>query len=375
MKRSSKADVVIIGGGIQGCATAWHLAKRGVSVAVLEKDTVSRHASGVNAGGVRLLGRHLAEVPLSVEAMKRWHSLDNDLAGDTGFRARSLINIAADEQDLETLQARQTLMHSQGYFHEQLIDAKELRERLPHVADHCVGGVLSLQDGYAIPYQATLSFKRAAQLAGATFYEGQEVKAIRKLGTDWLVSTHNSEFEAPKILNCAGAWADLISVMIGDNVPMSYSAPMLGITARMPHFATPVVGAVSRPLSFKQFENGTVLLGGGAKGFADRANNRTRLDYSLMAAGARNAIEFFPIMKTASINRMWSGLEAYMPDNLPVIGPSARSENAWHAFAFSAHGFQLAPIVGEIMADLITTGRCPFDLEPFRVNRYERKVL
>lgn len=375
MKRSIKADVVIIGGGIQGCSTAYQLAKRGVQAVVVEKDSTSRHASGVNAGGVRLLGRHIAEVPLSKVAMERWQTLDDELNTDTGFRRRTLINIAADEKDIETLLARQEMMHGKGYFHEQMLDVKELRERLPHVAHHCAGGVVSEMDGYAIPFKATHAFRQAAQLAGAQFHEGHEVKSVRRVGTDWQVSSATLDFEAPKILNCAGAWADLISVMIGDNVPMSYSAPMLGITARMPHFAHPVVGAVSRPLSFKQFENGTVLLGGGAKGFADRANNRTRLDYSLMANGARNAIEFFPIMKTASINRMWSGLEAYMPDNLPVIGPSARSENAWHAFAFSAHGFQLGPVIGEIMADLITTGQSQFDLDPFRINRYDRKVL
>ncbi|MCV6589205.1 MAG: FAD-binding oxidoreductase [Marinobacterium sp.] len=276
---------------------------------------------------------------------------------------------------METLLARQQMMHSHGYFHEQMLDARELRERLPHVAHHCAGGVVSEQDGYAIPFKATHAFRRAAELNGARFYEGHKVRHVRRVGSDWLVSSDSTDFEALKIVNCAGAWADLISVMIGDNVPMSYSAPMLGITTRMPHFAHPVVGAVSRPLSFKQFENGTVLLGGGAKGFADRAHNRTRLDYSLMANGARNAIEFFPIMKTASINRMWSGLEAYMPDNLPVIGPSARSENAWHAFAFSAHGFQLGPVIGEIMADLVTSGKTGFDLAPFRINRYDRKVL
>jgi len=307
--------------------------------------------------------------------MKMWHGLDDELNGDTGFRNRTLINIAADEQDIETLRKRQEMMHSHGYYHEKMLDPQELRERLPHVAHHCAGGVVSELDGYAIPYKSTLAFKRAAALLGAQFYEGEAVQSIRKVGQDWLVSTDRQHFEGRQLLNCAGAWGDLISVMIGDNVPMSYSAPMLAITARMPHFATPVVGAVSRPLSFKQFENGTVLLGGGAKGFADRDNNRTRLDYSLMANGARNAIEFFPIMKTASINRMWSGLEAYMPDNLPVIGPSMRAENAWHAFAFSAHGFQLGPIIGEVMADLITTGATRFDLEPFRINRYERKVL
>ena len=369
------SDVVIVGGGIQGCASAYHLAKQGVSVTVLEKDWVSRHASGVNAGGVRLLGRHVAEVQLSQAAMQRWHQLDQELDADTGFRCRSLINIAADGTDMQTLQKRQRQMHALGYFHEQIIDQQELRQRLPQVAPHCVGGVVSEQDGYAIPYQSTNAFRYAAVRYGARFVEGCRVERLRQVGECWLVETDQGRFEAGRLLNCAGAWADKVAVMIGDNVPMSYSAPMLMITTRMPHFATPVVGAVSRPLSFKQFENGTVLIGGGAKGFADRDNNRTRLDYAKLAAGARNATEFFPIMKTASVNRMWAGLEAYLPDNLPVIGPAANAANAWHAFGFSAHGFQLGPIIGELMADLITGVRCRFDLDPFRIERFERKVL
>ncbi|RVU30707.1 NAD(P)/FAD-dependent oxidoreductase [Neptunomonas marina] len=375
MSQLKTSDVLIIGGGIQGASAAYHLAQRGVCVAVVEKDTVSRHASGVNAGGVRLLGRHVAEVELSLESMRRWHQLDDELDADTGFRARSLINIAADEKDLETLAQREVQMHQLGYFHEVRLDQPELRERLPFVAPHCVGGVVSESDGYAIPFHATQAFCHAAKRLGAQFYEGQQVEQIRRVGDSWLVTTATERFQAEHLINCAGAWGDLVSVMMGDNVPMSYSAPMLMITTRMPHFATPVVGAVSRPLSFKQFENGTVLIGGGAKGFADRTANRTRLDYKLIANGAKNAIDFFPIMRTASVNRMWSGLEGYMPDNLPVLGKSARAEKAYHAFAFSAHGFQLGPVVGEVLADLVTTGETRFDLEPLRVNRYERKVL
>ena len=369
------ADVLIIGGGIQGCATAYHLARLGASVIVLEKDRISRHASGVNAGGVRVLGRHLSEVELSKASMKLWSELDNELDADTGYRPRSLINIAANEDDMKTLHTRQQQMHDLGYFHEKIIDQDELRERLPHVASHCVGGVLSESDGYAIPYKSTLAFRQAASRYGAHFIEGENVRSIRRVGPSWLVNTQNSHYEAEHLVNCAGAWADRVSVMVGDNVPLSYSAPMLMITTRMPHFATPVVGAVSRPMSFKQFENGTVLIGGGAKGFADREANRTRLDYSKLAIGAENAIEFFPIMKTASINRMWAGLEAYMPDNLPVIGPSVRAKNAWHAFGFSAHGFQMGPIVGQVMAELISRGESSYLLDAFRIDRFERKVL
>lgn len=370
-----KFDVIIIGGGIQGCSTAYHLVKQGVSVAVLEKDSVSQHASGVNAGGVRVLGRHISEIPLSLASMNRWLSLDDELDMETGFRRRSLINIAADQADLDTINERQNQLKQRGFSHEIQLNQSELRDRLPHVNSSCVGGVLSENDGYAIPYKTTFAFRSAAQRLGATFYEGHAVNKLRKVGESWVVNSATQQFESGQLVNCAGAWADKIAVMIGDNAPMSYSAPMLMITSRMPHFATPVVGAISRPLSFKQFENGTVLIGGGAKGFADRNENKTRLDYSKLAAGAKNAIEFFPIMKTASVNRMWAGLEAYMPDNLPVIGKSVRSSNAYHAFGFSAHGFQMGPIIGQVISDLIISGKSEFDLQAFRVDRFERKIL
>lgn len=369
------ADVLIIGGGIQGCATAFHLAKNGASVIVLEKDYVARHASGVNAGGVRLLGRDIAEVPLSKASMEMWQTLDDTLGEETGFRRRTLVNIAADEADIAILQTRQKMMREAGYFHERIIDQGELRDALPHVQSSCVGGLTSELDGYAIPFQTTSAYRRAASRLGARFVEGEELIDLRHVGPAWIARSNATTYEAEKVVNCAGAWADRVAMMIGDNVPLSHAAPMLMITARLPHFAGPVVGAVSRQLSFKQFENGTVLIGGGAKGFADRSRNATRLDYAKLAGAAKTAIEFFPIMAKASINRMWAGLEAYMPDNLPVISPTVNATNAFHAFGFSAHGFQMGPIVGKVMAELILTGATDFDLNAFRIDRYDRKIL
>ena len=145
---------------------------------------------------------------------------------------------------------------------------------------------------------------------------------------------------------------------------------MLMITERVPPFLTPVVGATGRLLSFKQFENGTVLIGGGHRGRAHRHTGATELDFKGLAVNAKTAAEIFPLIRGTKVVRCWAGIEGVMPDMIPVIGPSETVQGAFHAFGFSTHGFQLGPIVGRIIAELIVDGRSPLPIEPFRISRF-----
>ena len=145
---------------------------------------------------------------------------------------------------------------------------------------------------------------------------------------------------------------------------------MLMISNRLPPFIRPVVGATGRPLSFKQFANGTVLIGGGYQGTLERDANWTEIDFRGLAESARTVWDLFPVMRGAEIVRAWAGIEARMPDDLPVIGPSATTSGAFHAFGFSGHGFQLGPICGAIIAELVTAGRTNLAIEPFRIDRF-----
>jgi sarcosine oxidase subunit beta len=147
---------------------------------------------------------------------------------------------------------------------------------------------------------------------------------------------------------------------------------MLMITVSMPAFLKPVVGAGGRTLSFKQFANGTVLIGGGHRGRAHPDENRTDLDWERLAINARTVYDLFPVMRRAQIVRAWAGIEARMPDDIPVIGPSSTSEGMFHAFGFSAHGFQLGPACGALMAELVTTGRSNLPIAPFDIRRFQK---
>lgn len=364
------ADVIVIGGGIHGCSTALHLALRGVKPLLIEKDYVGRHASGVNAGGVRQLARHVAEVPLSVASMELWERIE-DLVGDScGFESHGQVLVAEDEAELDGLRARVDDLRPRGFTHEELIGRAELKRLVPAVSDQCPGGVVSRRDGAADPFRTTQAFRRQAIARGATIREGVPVNAVARRSGMWLVSTGAGDFEAPVVVNAAGAWAGRIAAMVGEPVPLDVIAPMLMITARVPHFIDPVVILRNRKLSFKQFLNGTVMIGGGhlAKAYPDE--NATVLDWRKLAESARTVWELFPVMRSTVIVRAWAGIEARMPDDIPVIGPSKTSENFYHQFGFSAHGFQLGPVVGALMADLILGGATNMPIEPFRVDRF-----
>jgi sarcosine oxidase subunit beta len=179
-------------------------------------------------------------------------------------------------------------------------------------------------------------------------------------------------FEAVVVVNAAGAWADRIAAAVGDPVPLEVIAPMLMITAPVRHFIDPVVILRSRKLSFKQFANGTVMIGGGHLARPYRDENRSEIDWRKLSDSAKTVWELFPVMRGATIVRAWAGIEARMPDDIPVIGPSASADGIYHQFGFSAHGFQLGPGVGALIAELVTTGATNLPIAPFRVDRFTR---
>ena len=370
----TSADVLVIGGGLHGSSAALHLARRGLKPLVLEKDHVGRHASGVNAGGVRRLGRDLAEIPLSVASMELWHRIRDLVDDDCGFESHGQVKVAENEGELEQLRTRVAKVRALGFDHEELVDQAELRSLVPAIADHCIGALVCRADGAALPYRTVLAFKRKAESLGARFVEEAPAGRIERLGRIWRVEAGGTRYEAPVLVNAAGAWADRVAQQLGDKVPVEPIAPMLMITAPMAPFLKPVIGATGRTLSFKQFPNGTVLIGGGHRGRLDRDHNRTELDFSKLAVSARTVWDLFPVMRQAEIVRCWAGIEARMPDDIPVIGPSAASEDAYHAFGFSAHGFQLGPIVGAIIAELVTGGRTNLPIAPFRVDRWRDAI-
>ncbi|MCJ2069422.1 FAD-binding oxidoreductase [Methylobacterium sp. J-030] len=350
-------DILIVGGGLHGLSAALHLARAGRRVRVLEARQVGAEASGYSAGGVRTLGRHPAEVPLALAAIERWPAIADLVGDDCGFRSVGQVRVAENDAEFTLLAERVEGLRAAGWTHEELVDAQAVRQLLPAVAPHVVGGLVARRDGFASPLRTTRAFGRAAVAAGAEVIEGARVAAMDRRAGLWRLRTHGGETHAaPLLLNAAGAWGGRIARAAGEEIPLGFNAFQMLLTEALPPLLTPVVGAAGRPLSFKQSETGHVMIGGGHKGRADLDSGEIRLDVPRLAYSARTALDLFPALHGARIVHAWAGIEGVTPDDLPVIGRSAVAAGLVHAFGFSGHGFALAPVVGAIVAGLLLDG-------------------
>jgi len=365
----TRFDLVVIGGGLHGLSAALHAARRGVRVALLEAHWIGRHASSATAAGVRTLGRAYEEMPISIEAIGMWHRIEELVDDDCGFAAGGQVKVAETDEHLEQLKARQAETLARGYRNEEIIDAQALRDLVPGIGRHCKGALYAPADGSADPHRTIRAFLRSCKEAGVAIHEGHEVKAVRRDGGFWRVETTRGAFGCAQIVNCAGAWAARIALMVGEKIPLGHKASMMIVTERLEPFLRPVVSVAGRALTFKQTAQGTLVIGGGLQGHADVEAQRSRVNFHELSKGAQAATDLFPCAADVRITRTWAGIEAKTSDLLPVIGPSEEAEGIWHAFGFSGHGFQLVPVVGAIMADLVTAGKTPRHIAPFQARR------
>ncbi|MGK9264974.1 FAD-binding oxidoreductase [Sinorhizobium meliloti] len=367
------ADLLVIGGGLHGLSAALQSARRGVSVILVERHFLGRHASGATAAGIRTLGRDPAELPLSLEAAGTWHEMKELVGDDCGFIACGQLQVAEDEVALAKIQARIRGLEAKGFTHETVIGGDEMRELVPDLSPHCLGGAWVAVDGSADPHRTIIAFRDAALRAGVKIVEQCLLTGLQRRAGRWIAETSVGVIEAGTVVNAGGAWADRVAELAGEPVRQSIRTSMMVVTERTQARVKPVVSSLGRKLSFKQTAQGTMVIGGGSQGRLASDRQSASVDFVALAASVGAAVRLFPALKGLRIVRTWAGMEAMTEDHLPVIGFSRKATGLVHAFGFSGHGFQLVPSVGRVVADLVCEGQTNLDLGAFDVERLAKE--
>jgi sarcosine oxidase, subunit beta len=361
-------DVAIIGGGTAACAAAVALREAGLTVAVLEKRLCGSGASGVNFGGVRQQGRHLAELPLARRARALWDDLSSKLGEDVEFEASGHIKLARSEADMAELERYAESAGEHG-LDLTLLGANAIRDELPWLGRNIVGASLSPTDGHANPRVVGPAYARLARKLGAEVREFAPVRQAISTGEGFEIEAEGTSVKSRWLVNAAGAGAGAVASWFGEHAPVSPLTPNMLVTEPLPYFVSRSIGVCGGDVYVRQIHRGNVIFGGG-HGYGDAEDGFARPSTEGSLGGMARAIDIVPALAGAHVIRTWSGMDGQMPDHIPVIGFSSTTPQLVHAFGFSGHGFQLGPAIGLIIAELITNGETESPIAPFAMARF-----
>ena len=343
-------DVIVLGGGIMGCSTALFLARAGMSVALVERDSLCRSASGVNAGTLTLQMTRSALIPHALQGWQLWITARDWLGHDVGVVQAPGLCLAFTNDEAELLESRAMARGRAGAPME-MITARRALELEPGLSARVLLASHCAIDGYASAYLTGLAFARALQEAGCTILECEEALGIEN-DNGFTVATASGRHLGKRLVLAGGVWLEPMLAMLGVEVRVKTLINQLIVLERMRPVMRSVVTIANGLLSLKQFANGTTLIGGGWQGRGNRETGESGLDPENLTGNAQLAAYAIPALTESRIVRAWTGFEAETADALPMLGHIPSIDGAF--VIGSAHsGYTSGPYLGKLLSDLI----------------------
>ena len=418
MSLPARADVVVVGGGIVGAATAAAVASRGQSVVLVEKEAgPAREGSGRAQGSLRIQGRHPAEFPLALEALDMWKEAADD--GEFEFVQGGNLYFQTAPEEGEVLRGLVADAHAAGLTDVELRNPAQTREIIPAATGEFLGAMWSPIDAQAQPDASTKYFARKAETAGATLSFGVKALKITQLrGGVSGVETTAGFIQTERVVVAGGVWTSHLTNSVGIDVPiMPVVMSELETTAMEPLFEQTIrafgFGARQRP-------NGRVVISAGLnakvghevsladlrglrfwlpramsfrKALKLRLDVKTTLqqlrhlathdarlipnnspephvDRRLVNSSLDKMQALMPALADARVGRYWAGLVDMTPDGLPVIDGHTGMDGLTVITGLAGHGLHLGPVLGEIAADLALDDRTSRPIEQFSIERF-----
>lgn len=372
-------DIVVIGGGITGTATADALAREGHAVTVIEARRIAAMASGWTLGGVRQSGRDPAELPLARAAVAIWAGLRDTLGADVEYRRNGNLRLARTPAEVDVIRALVASQRAQGLDIDFLPDVAAVRAIAPALSPDILAASFCPTDGQANPIKATHAFAESARRHGATIRESVATRAIR-VARDRVtgVETDAGFIPADRVIVAAGVNTPELLRPLGLDLPLSIQIVTVMQSEPLVPCLDQVFGVANADCAGRQEVDGRLRFTGGlrrwgldpARWTTDSLAPSSNDVQSIVALVA----QVLPAAGRAPIARTWGGLIDLTPDALPVID-APESVGLVVAAGFSGHGFCLGPISGLLCADLALARPPRLDLSAFRLGRFKDKAI
>jgi glycine/D-amino acid oxidase-like deaminating enzyme len=372
----TKTDVVVIGGGITGCATAYRLAQAGLDVILLERGELNREASGTNAGNIHVqLLSHLERRPASRRAMEAlhasvvlhreageiWRNLEAELREDLGLRLRGGLMVGETTEELRSLEQKARLERELG-LETHVITGDEARAMCPALSARISGAGYCEAEGFVNPLQVAPAFARAATEAGATIRVDTAVVGLNaERPGRFSVETSGGRIHARWVVNAAGATAAPIARMVGLELPVSGSLLQVHVTEPWPPTIDHMIQHIGQRLTLKQTQYGTFIIGGGWPG--GDSSTRTPILETILG-NLSLAARVMPELGRIRVLRSWCGLIPTTNGRVTIIDEYRRAPGFYVAVSGET-GLTLGPLVGRTVTELVQGKKPSVPVEAF----------
>lgn len=371
------ADVVVIGGGVIGCATAYNLAKAGVGkVVVLEKDYLASGATGRCGAGMRMQWGTETNCLLARESVNMLSQLPQllDVDVDIEFTQNGYLLLAYTpkmvEQFKKNLELQNSLaIPSRWVTPEQCLDIVPLLN-----TEGLLGATYCAQDGHCNPFKVTEAYARAAKNLGVEFYTATEVRAITTEGSR-ITAVHTSQgtIYTDTIVNAAGGYAKAVGRMAGIELPIYPERHEILVTEPVEPTVGPMVMSFYHNIYCQQSPHGSFIMGLGHPDEPEGYNIKS--SWQFLEEMAAKLVSIMPQLGELNVIRQWAGLYDMCPDRTPILGSSPEVSRFFTAAGFSGHGFMISPVTGQLMAEMVLGKPTLFPVDMFDAGRFERGEL
>lgn len=376
MEIPSTADIVIIGGGVMGASTAYHLAKRGMkNIVLLEREELfGQGSTGRCAGGVRYQFGTEINIKLSLASLPMIEHFKEETGQEVNYRKCGYLFVLTNEKDIEEFKRNIELQNKLGVQTEWL-SGDEIRKRLPLMKfNDALAGTFNQADGLVDPNSVVMGYINAAQRMGVKAVSNVGVNGINVSGGKVIgVETTQGPIETRMILNAAGPWAHQVGQMAGVNIPILPIRRQMFTTTPLPEVPPdlPFIIDFSQSLYFHREGEG-LLVGMSNPDEMPGLDQNVDDDFELINLEA--AIARMPLLEKAGRAAHWAGLYEVTPDAHPIFGRTP-VDGFLVVAGFSGHGFMHGPIAGKLMSEFILDGRfTSVDVSMLNLERFKGQL-